>query len=540
MVRTGITRAYGADLRRVVGAWSRRRLSAFAAGLGVTAILQSSTATSLMVSSFAGRGLIATVPALAVMLGANVGTTFVAQILAFKPWWLAPALLVLGVSLFFLTASSRPRHLGRVAIGLGLMLVALEMTVDATAPLREAHILPTLMAGLAGSPPLAFLLAVLLTWLAHSSLAVVLLVMSLASNHLVGPDLAIALVLGANIGGAVAPVVITAGSSAPARRAQLGNLLMRLVVALPLLLVLPELAEFLGLAAADPARQVVDAHTGFNLLVAALMLPLLDLVGRLCTRLLPDQPVEENARLPRHLDQEALDTPAEALACAAREALRMGDIVMGMLARAIGVFESDDIKLAKAVEAEDDVVDALHEALKLYLTQVSREDLDPAESRRCIEILTFTTNLEHVGDIIDRNLMELAAKKIKHKLRFSPDGKAEIRAFHERVMGDMRLALNVFLSRDVGLARELVRRKTALRDAERLATESHLERLGAGRTDTLETSSLHLDVIRDLKRINSHLTAVAYPILEEAGLLIATRLKAPELEGETALAGHHR
>ena len=247
MVRTGITRAYGADLRRVIGAWSRRRLTAFAAGLGVTAILQSSTATSLMVSSFAGRGLIATVPALAVMLGANVGTTFVAQILAFKPWWLAPALLVLGVSLFLLTSGSRPRHLGRVAIGLGLMLVALEMTLDATAPLREAHILPTLMAGLAGSPPLAFLLAALLTWLAHSSLAVVLLVMSLASNHLVDPGLAIALVLGANIGGAVAPVVITAGSTAPARRAQLGNLLMRLVVALPLLLVLPELAGVLGL-----------------------------------------------------------------------------------------------------------------------------------------------------------------------------------------------------------------------------------------------------------------------------------------------------
>jgi phosphate:Na+ symporter len=274
------------------------------------------------------------------------------------------------------------------------------------------------------------------------------------------------------------------------------------------------------------------------------MLPLLDPVGRLCTLLLPDRAVAEDARRPRHLDQDALDTPAEALACAAREALRMGDIVEGMLRRAIQVFETDDPKLAKAVEDEDDVIDALHEAVKLYLTHVSREELDAAESSRCIEILTFTTNLEHVGDIIDRNLMELAAKKIKHRLKFSPAGFAEIRAFHERVMGDMRLALNVFLSRDLSLARELVRRKSGLRDAERSATEQHLARLGAGRTDTLETSSLHLDVIRDLKRISSHLTAVAYPILEDAGELVATRLKTPDTESDAEadglLAGHGR
>ncbi len=539
MVRTGITRAYGADLRRVIGAWSRRRLSAFAAGLGVTAILQSSTATSLMVSSFAGRGLIPTVPALAVMLGANVGTTLVAQVLAFRPWWLAPALLVLGVGLFLLTSGSRPRHLGRVAIGLGLMLVALEMTVDATAPLRDGPALPLLLGDLAGSPLLAFFLAALLTWLAHSSLAIVLLVMSLASNHLVGPTLAIALVLGANVGGAIGPVAITAGADAPARRAQVGNLLMRLMVALPLLLLLPELAGLLRLLTGDPARQVVNAHTAFNLLAAVVMLPLLDPVARLCARLLPDRAVAEDARRPRHLDRDALDTPAEALAGAAREALRMGDIVEGMLRRAILVFQSDDPRLAKAVEAEDDVIDSLHEAVKLYLTEVSREDLDALESGRCLEILTFTTNLEHVGDIIDRNLMELAAKKMKHRLKFSPAGFAEIQAFHERVMGDMRLALNVFLSRDVGLARELVRRKSALRDAERRATEQHLARLGTGRTDTLETSSLHLDVIRDLKRINSHLTAVAYPILEAAGELIATRLRTPEPEPGRVLADHH-
>ena len=242
-------------------------------------------------------------------------------------------------------------------------------------------------------------------------------------------------------------------------------------------------------------------------------------------RLLPEQPVAVDGRKPRYLEPEALETPAEALACATREALRIGDHVEDMLKRTIEVLANDDARLAREVEARDDLVDSLYEAVKLYVTAVTRQELDEPESRRAVEILTFTTNLEHVGDIIDRNLMELAAKKIKHRLRFSPAGFAEIRAIHAMVLANLRLALNVFITGDLELARQLLAQKVSLRSVEQAATEQHLARLASGRADTIESSSLHLDIVRDLKRINSHLTSIAYPILEPTGELADSRLR---------------
>jgi len=196
-----------------------------------------------------------------------------------------------------------------------------------------------------------------------------------------------------------------------------------------------------------------------------------------------------------------------------------------MLRQALVVFERSDPRLVKEVEKSDNAVDELHEAIKLYLVKVSKSEMSEEESQRYIEVLTFTTNLEHIGDIIDKNLMELAAKKIKNKYTFSPEGLADIRRFHGRVVDNARLAFNVFATRDVVLARRLLAEKASTRAAELEIADNHFERLRAGRPESIETSSIHLDVIRDLKRINSHLTAVAYPILEVAGELRESRLR---------------
>ena len=270
---------------------------------------------------------------------------------------------------------------------------------------------------------------------------------------------------------------------------------------------------------------VVAAHVAFNVLLAMVMLPAVGPLARLLQRLLPEQPVAVDAHKPRYLEPEALESPAEALACATREALRIGDHVEDMLKRTIEVLATDDARLARQIEARDDVVDSLYEAVKLYVTEVTRQELDEPESRRAVEILTFTTNLEHVGDIIDRNLMELAAKKMKHRLRFSPAGFEEIRSIHAMVLANLRLALNVFITGDLELARQLLAQKVSLRSVEQVATERHLARLASGRADTIESSSLHLDIVRDLKRINSHLTSIAYPILEPTGELADSRLR---------------
>ena len=528
MVRTGMSRAFGALLRRALASGTKNRVKAFGMGLGVTTLLQSSTATGLIVSSFAGRSLIAGSMALAMMLGADVGSTLVAQFFSISHDWIAPAAIAAGVFTFLASKADRVRSAARIGIGLGLMFLALGLLAKTSAPLRDSPVVSTVLGGLAGEPLMAFLVAALLTWLAHSSLAIVLFVMTLAGMGAVPLPMAMAMVLGANLGGAVAPYLAQSAGTPLARRVPLGNIMMRGVGALAFLPLLPTALNLMVQIDPAPARLVVNFHLVFNLVVAAAFLPLVGPVAALCARLLPEPPTVADPGKPRYLDPEVTEAPAVALACAARETLNLGDRVADMLRLSMTVFEKDDSKLRREVEVADNAVDRLHEAIKLYLVQVSRHELGLDMSRRYVEILSFVTNLEHVGDIIDKNLMELAAKKTKYRRAFSPEGLAELQAFHRRVTENLQLAFNVFMSRDVELAKRLLAEKTSIRTAELSAADSHFARLREGRPESIETSSIHLDIVRDLKRINSHLTSVAYPILEAAGALRDSRL----IEGE--------
>lgn len=532
MVRTGMTRAFGAALRRAISTFARSRIGGFLAGLGITGILQSSTATAMLLASFAARGLIALPIALAVVLGADVGSAIVAQIFSLDVKWLWSVLVGVGVLVFLSTEADRARGVARILIGLGFMLLALTHIGLAAAPLKDSALFRTILSGLAGEPMLGFLAATAVAWLVHSSLSIVLLVMSLAAAGALPAPLALALVLGANVGGSLAPF-LTLSSLAPAgRRVPLGNLLMRAALALPVLLLVKPIASWLALLEPDPGRIAINFHTVFNIAVAFIFLPAVSLIATLATRILPDLPQTAASTEPKHLDPTVLDSPSEALGCAMRETLHMGDRVADMLRQALIVFEKSDPKLVKEVEKADNAVDALHEAIKLYMVKVSRAEMTEEESRRYVEIITFTTNLEHVGDIIDKNLMELAAKKIKNRYAFSAEGLEEIRKFHARVMDNMRLAFNVFATRDVALARRLLAEKAITRAAELAAADSHFGRLREGRPESIETSAIHLDVMRDLKRISGHLTSVAYPILEVAGELRESRLR--EGAGERA------
>lgn len=539
MVRTGMTRAFGDVLRRALATCSRNRFTAFGAGVFITGLLQSSTATALLLSSFAGRGLIALPVALAVMLGANVGTTVTAQVFSFDVYWLATAALALGVFTFMTSSADRPRNLGRIAIGLGLMLLSLQLLGTAIAPIRQSPLFLTIMEALHDEPVLAFLLAAIVTWLVHSSLSTVLLVMSLTASGVIALPVALAMVLGANVGGAIGPLVDQTAGAPAARRVALGNLAMRLMAAVAVLFFTARLAPWFTTLEPGAARAVVNFHLVFNVVAAVAGLPLIGVVSWACMRLLPDAPPSEDSSQPRYLDPNALETPSEAMACAMRETLHLGDRIEEMLRRSIEAFERNDARLVKEVERSDDSVDRLYEAIKLYLISASRAEMSLEESQRSAEILTFVTNLEHIGDIIDKNLMELAAKKIRNRWMFSSEGMDELRAFHRLVMDNLKLALNIFAMRDLTLARRLAASKTALREAEHRAAESHFARLRQGRPESIETSSVHMDIVRDLKRINGHLTSVAYPILEAAGELADTRLRPSEDQGPgDSIAAH--
>jgi phosphate:Na+ symporter len=534
MVRSGIMRAFGSELRRLLSTALQNRLLALLAGIGVTALLQSSTATALMITSFAGRGLVDLVPALAIMLGANIGTTLIVQVLSFNVSAVAPVLFLVGVVAFKLGQRTPTRDLGRVAIGLGLMLLALHILLDTLAPAENVPSVRALLGAITGEPILCILIAAALTWAAHSSAAVVLLVMSLANSHFVTPVAALALVLGANLGSAINPVLEGGSSSNPAsRRLPVGNLINRVIGVVVVLPFLQPIADAFTRLEPDPARMAADFHTVFNIALALVFIFLLDALAWLLVRLLPEPAKSPDLSTPLYLDETAINTPSVALACAARETLHMGDIVESMLRRAMAALMTNDRKLAAEVSRMDNIVDRLDEAIKLYVTKVTRESLDDRDGRRAMEIIAFSINLEHIGDIIDKNLMELAVKKIKHKYEFSKEGAAELADFHKRIIDNLRLAFSVFINDNVKIARTLIEEKTQLRTAELACADSHLARLREGRPESIETSSLHLDVLRDLKRIHSHICSVAYPVLEATGELQPNRLR----DSEPAVAG---
>lgn len=523
MVRTGVNRAFGARLRHALSGATRNRVVAFAAGLSTTLVLQSSTATALMTGSFASRGFMTTAMALAVMLGADVGTALVAQVLAFDLHWLSPLLIALGVA-SFLSADQGPRRaVGRTLTGLGLMLLALKLLVGASVPLRDSSVAQALFAALNAAPVLGMMVAAAVTLLTTSSLAMILLIVSLAANGVVAPALAVALVLGANAGGALVPVLAHAAAGPVARRAPLGNAGMRLAGALLVLPFAEPVATVLSGWASDAGRLVVDVHLLFNLALACVFLPFVALIGRWLDAWLPAPAAPEQG--PRYLDEASLESPAIALSCAARETLRIGDRIDAMLQASIVALRSDDQKLCAEIGRMDDEVDRLQEAVKLYLSRLGREGLDDADGKRATEIISFAINLEHVGDVIDKSLRELIAKKLKHKLAFSAEGQAEIETLHARTRDNLHLAQSIFVSRDEKLARRLIQEKVGVRQIEQQSADRHLERLRHGRIESLQTSTLHLDIMRDLKRINAHIASVAYPVLAETGALQDSRLK---------------
>ncbi len=527
IVRTSILRLYGGDLRRILRQSVSNRFAAFAAGLGVTALIQSSNATALMLAAFAGQGLIATAPALAVMLGADVGTAMMTLVFSFDLSWLSPLLIFGGVTLFMRRENKRIGRFGQVLIGLGLIILALQLIVLAARPLTQGASVQVIFASLTGDVLLDMLVAALFTMLSYSSLAVVLLTAALVTSKVIALHVAMGLVLGANLGSGILAMVNTISAPPEARRVNLGNLLFRLLGCLIAIPLLPYVEEgFASLGILDGAA-AVDFHLLFNLALAALFLFLTEPVARVAERLMPARPDDDNPARPRYLDASALTTPSLAIGNAVREAMRIGDVIEQMLTGMLTVLRSNDRELAERLRKMDDVVDDLYTAIKLYLTQISREALDDKEGRRWADIVSFTINMEQVGDIIERVITDLEEKKIDKGRKFSEAGMLEIVDLHSRLVSNLRLGMSVFLHGDLKSAQQLLAEKVLFRDLERSYADSHITRLMENTTQSIETSSLHLDMISDLKRINSHICSIAYPILEQAGVLAKTRLKEP-------------
>ena len=515
LIGEGLQRAAGGHLRHLLTRMTRTRLAAVGSGALVTAIIQSSSATTLMLIGFVSAGLLTFPQSLGVILGADIGTTVTVQLLAFRVRELSLLLVGVGFALAFFGRRGLVKSLGQVVLGFGFIFLGMKVMSDGLAPLADNPLTRQVLMALAGNQFLAVLVGAVLSAGMASSAATIGLTLSLGHEGLLPLSAAIPVVLGANICTCATALAASMRSSSDARRVALAHIAFKVLgVALVFPFIGP-LAHLVGLTSDDPARQIANTHTFFNVAISALFLPFAPWAARVISALVPEEERGDNPYRTRYLDDRYLEQPALAIGQATREALRMGDVAQAMLRDAMAVLRTDNQELLEDVERRDDQLDYLEREIKLFLSRLGHETMSPDLAQKEISLISFIGNLENIGDIIDKNLMELARKKLYQGRRFSEAGEAELIEFHGMVSKNLERAIAGFAANDRSLAQEVLDQRPVVRQRERELRDSHLARLRRGLAESLETSEIHLDVLTNLKRISSHITALVYPILEE-------------------------
>jgi phosphate:Na+ symporter len=515
LIGDGLQRAAGGRLRHLLTSLTRNRFAAVGSGALVTAIIQSSSATTLMLIGFVSTGLLSFRQSLGVILGADIGTTVTVQLLAFKIQEFSLLLVGVGFAVSFVARRSAAKSAGVAILGFGLMFLGMKVMTDGLAPLAGDELARRVLIALSADPFFGLLAGAALSAGMASSAATIGLTLSLAQQGILTLAGAAPVVLGANIGTCAAALAASLHSTADARRVAIAHIAFKVLgVALVFPFITP-LTALVARTAADTARQIANAHTLFNIAISAVFLPFAPLAARAIGAMVQDEERGDNPFKTRYLDDRYLDQPALAIGQATREALRMGDVAQGMLRDAMGVLRTNNQELLEDVERRDDQLDYLEREIKLFLSRLGRETMSPDLARKEIGLISFIGNLENIGDIIDKNLMELARKKLYQGRRFSDAGEAELSEFHAIVSKNLERAIAGFAANDRTLAHEVLDQRPIVRQRERELRESHLMRLRRGLAESLETSEIHLDVLTNLKRISSHVTALVFPILDE-------------------------
>jgi phosphate:Na+ symporter len=515
LIGEGLQRVAGVHLRHLLTSVTRNRLAAVGSGALVTALIQSSSATTLMLIGFVSAGLISFRQSLGVILGADIGTTFTVQLLAFRVQEIALLLVGGGFTVTFFARRGPARSAGMAILGLGLIFLGMKVMNDGLAPLAGDHLVREVVVALSANPFFGLLTGAALSAGMASSAATIGLALSLSQQGILSLAGAVPVVLGANIGTCATALAASLRSSSDARRVAVAHIAFKV---LGVALVFPFMTPLTALVAAtagDPGRQIANAHTFFNVAMSAFFLPFAPWAARVIGALVPEEERGDNPFRTRYLDERYLDQPALAIGQATREALRMGDVAQAMLRDAVVVLRSNNQELLEDVERRDDQLDYLEREIKLFLSRLGRETMNSDLARKEIGLISFIGNLENIGDIIDKNLMELARKKLYQGRRFSEAGEAELVEFHALVSKNLERAIAGFAANDRSLAQEVLDQRPAIRQRERELRDSHLMRLRRGLAESLETSEIHLDVLTNLKRISSHVTALVFPILEE-------------------------
>lgn len=512
LMADGLQKAAGDRLRRLLELLTSVPIVGVFIGALVTVLVQSSSATTVMVVGFVNAGLMSLSQAISVTLGANIGTTITAQMVSLKLTEIALPAIAVGFLLTLLGRTRLQKQVGQVVLGFGVLFLGMMIMSDGLKPLRSNPVFLQYMIQFGARPLLGVFAGIIFTAAIQSSSAFTGLVISLALQNLIGLDSAIALILGSNVGTCITAMLASIGTNLTARRAALAHVLFNVTGVLIFLPFVGPFTNFVAGTADTVAHQAANAHTFFNVINVILIMPFIQPFSRLVIRLMPGEEIAVSYG-PKYLDAHLIGTPSVALGQATKELIRMGEIALAMLDDVHIAFKSGNRDYIKYAAQKEATINSLEQDIVTYLVKVSQRSLSDEQSRRLNALINISNDLERVGDHAE-NLMELAEYRHEHKLPFSAEGIAELDDMQGRVKGLVQSAIQALSDDDLDIARDIMRRENEIDQLEKELRHSHIARLNENRCHP-GAGIVFLDMISNLERIADHANNVAEAVIKQ-------------------------
>lgn len=514
LTREALQIVAGESLRSIIFALSKNRVIALFSGIFITMILQSSTAATVMVVGFVTNSLMTLTQAMAVLLGADIGTTITVQLISFHLSDYALAVISAGFLFKAFSQRKKNQYIGQVILGFGLLFLGIKLAEDATIPLKSSEFFRSMIDYFTARPFAGLFGASIATIVMQGSAPTIGFLIALASTGNMTIEAAMPMILGANIGTTINPIFLTAKASTEGRRVAVAHALFKVVGVIIIFPFLKEFVHFIeSLGTESAARGIANAHTIFNIINAIVFLPLIGVSAKIiCKHYTPKNEKEKFA--PRYLDARALETPALAFGNAQREFIRMADLVNDVLKDSVRVMGKADLDLLVDIEERDDQIDILNREIRFYLAKITQEALSKEQAVRQIELISLANDVENIGDVVNRNILDIAKKKISLGVAFSSQGWEELQDFHSKVCENFDLALIAYSTQDEEIARKVIRHRSALLNIEHQLKEKHISRLSMGTRESIETSSMHLDLLAHLRQINGYIGNIADSVVK--------------------------
>ena len=529
----GMKKAAGDRMRNILAALTSNRVIGMTVGAFVTMIIQSSSATTVMLVSFVQAELMTYVQAISIILGANIGTTITAQLVAFKLTDYALLLITIGFVMTMFSKEDAIKHIGEAILGFGILFFGMKLMSDSMTPLRTFQPFIDIMKGME-NPIIGILIGAIFTALIQSSSAFTGIVIVLAQQGLLTLEGGIPLIFGANIGTCITAGLASIGTIRDAKRVAIAHVFFNIGGVLLFILLIPQLAEIVrwispvseltGIEklAMESPRQIANAHTIFNITVGLIFLPFTTILANYVYKILPDKKTEEGiVPIAWHLDNSAISTPALAIDLARSEILRMAKILGRMLDVIIIPFVSNDqlqdetypqLSLVEGVEMREEKLDYLDMKIIKYLRKIGQHELSENQTQELYGLMSIANDIESIGDTIEKNMIPLLAKKDSLNMDFSPEGKEELSLYHNKVCKQINRLKKAFSKLDPGKAEKIINKEGKYSALETKYRISHLERLHQEREESIETHEIHMELMDLLKQINVYSGEIAKTI----------------------------